>query len=46
MNRLPNKAWDNQTEASLLGVMRELINKAEKDGDDIVVSDSGDISGV
>lgn len=37
MDKLPNKVWDHQTEASLLSVMRELITKVEKDGDVVVV---------
>ncbi|KAH7905244.1 hypothetical protein BJ138DRAFT_1017982 [Hygrophoropsis aurantiaca] len=35
---LPAKAWNHQTSESLLGVMRELINKVERDGSDITTT--------
>ncbi|KAH7905249.1 hypothetical protein BJ138DRAFT_1106147 [Hygrophoropsis aurantiaca] len=35
---LPAKAWNYQTPESLLGIMRELINKVERDGSDITTT--------
>ncbi|KAH7926927.1 hypothetical protein BV22DRAFT_1104018 [Leucogyrophana mollusca] len=35
---LPAKAWDHQTPESLQGIMRELLGKIEKDGDDFTTT--------